>query len=135
MAGYNGLLDFPRFVDGADAGPRWCPENFKFEFLETVSSIARWLILDCDEVRPGGITSAETNSKFHRFVCYEKAELVARNWEEIVSSGRFLGPSIVLGWQFTAPCPVILQISQLLRVLPIPRTRRIARICTQSRRL
>jgi len=73
----------------------WCPENFKFEFSEAASNIGRGLILNCGE-DPEAITSAEMSSKLHRFVYYEKAELVARNWEETVSSGRFL-ESIIPG--------------------------------------
>ena len=64
-------------------GRGWCADTSMFKFSETASTIARGLVLDCGE-DPESITLAEIYSKFHRFVFYEKGELVAHNWQETV---------------------------------------------------
>jgi len=108
----------------------WYTETSKFGFSEAASTVARGLILDCGE-DPESITLAEMSSKFHRFVFYEGHKLVAHNWEETVSSPSHLGASLLVN----ALRPVRTQISQPLRVLPVPWTKRVPRVCARSRRL
>ena len=71
-------------------GRGWCADTSMFKFSETASIVARGLILECGE-DPESITLAEIYSKFHRFVFYEKGELVAHNWQETVSPIGFSG--------------------------------------------
>jgi len=59
------------------------PQESMLSFSEAASTIARGLILDCSE-DPESITSAEMDSKFHRFGIYKNDKLVARNWRETV---------------------------------------------------
>jgi len=59
------------------------PQGHKLSFSEAASTIARGLILDCGD-DPESTTSAEMDSKLHRFVIYKNDKLVARNWRETV---------------------------------------------------